>query len=319
MNCHLCQNDQDHAHHMVFEMMFGQREPFEYVTCGRCGLLQIARVPDDLARHYGPEYSSFKKARDKSLSPFVAGLRARRTRHYLGQSDPLGAAIALVSRRPGYFDWLGPFGLTLESSIVDVGCGSGGLLLKLRREGFTDLTGVDPFLPAPLDHGNGVRIIAKPLDQVERTFDLIMLHHSLEHMPDQHAAMQAIRGRLNPGGGVLLRIPLSNSYPHRRYGVHWASWDAPRHLYLHTMRSIHLLAEKHGFEIFHLYCDSGAEGIIGSEYQQRDIPRKAWPEGDRGIHSPFTRPMRRAIDALVKQLNLVLDGDTAVFFLRDRK
>ncbi|MEO5345408.1 MAG: class I SAM-dependent methyltransferase [Magnetococcus sp. YQC-9] len=316
MNCRICNHSHGHTHAQPREMMFGWRESFEYFACGQCGALQIARIPDDLGRYYGDGYYSFKPTRDKTLAPWMAWLRHKRSCHHLGQTSLVGALLARFSRRAGYFDWLRPFGITLSSAIVDVGCGSGGLLLKLRREGFENLLGVDPFLPTPIDHGQGLRIITTPLEQLDQTFDLIMLHHSLEHMPDQHASMEAIKARLNRHGGVLIRIPVSNSYAHRRYGIHWSSWDPPRHLYLHTMHSMHLLAAQHGFEIFHLYCDSGSEGIIGSEYFLRDIPRVGWPVGRPPEETPFDRATRSAVDDLVVELNRTLDGDTACFFLR---
>ncbi|MBF0438222.1 MAG: class I SAM-dependent methyltransferase [Magnetococcales bacterium] len=314
MKCHICGNEQRNTLHYPKEMMYGLRESFEYQCCGECGMVQITAIPEALGNYYGDEYSSFKKNRETLLPPLLAKLRACRTRHYLGNGDPLGALISLFSRRPPYFDWVAPFNLTLNSSILDVGCGSGGLLLKLRREGFTDLLGVDLFLAETREYACGVRILAASLDQVTRCFDLIMLHHSLEHMPDQHAALASVRERLNPGGGVLIRIPMANCYAHRRYGVHWAAWDPPRHLYLHTVRSLHHLAKMHGFAVFDVRYDSGTEGILGSEYYQRDIPRVEWPNADRsGTFSPQTR---KAAEDLARQLNTIQDGDTACFYLR---
>ncbi|MBI2776448.1 MAG: hypothetical protein HYX57_04155 [Chloroflexi bacterium] len=33
------------------EMLFGTREPFEYLHCRSCGAIQIRAIPDDLGRH----------------------------------------------------------------------------------------------------------------------------------------------------------------------------------------------------------------------------------------------------------------------------
>ncbi|MBF0438215.1 MAG: class I SAM-dependent methyltransferase [Magnetococcales bacterium] len=297
--------------------MFDLRERFEYLRCGVCGLLQIAQIPDDLARFYGDGYYSLQKLREKKLSPLAAQLRTYRTRFYLGEKTMIGRLLAQFGRIPQHFAWLTPFNLTLKSSILDVGCGTGGVLLKLRREGFSDLLGLDPFLPTSLEYASGVTILAEPIEAVKRSFDLIMLHHSLEHMPDQHGIMQALRARLNPHGGVLLRLPVAESYAHRRYGIHWMAWDAPRHLYLHTVRSLHYLAKLHGFEIFDIRYDARPENLLGCEYYQRDIAHKDWPEtqsgGKRSLFSPETL---HAMRQLTQRLNATLDGDTACFYLR---
>ncbi|MBF0214355.1 MAG: class I SAM-dependent methyltransferase, partial [Magnetococcales bacterium] len=236
---------------------------------------------------------------------------------YLGESTLLGGILARLTRRPKALEWLQPFSLTLDSPILDVGCGTGGLLLKLRREGFRNLLGTDPFLTAPLDHGNGVRILAEPLERISGRFELIMLHHVLEHMPDQQATLARLVERLTPGGGVLLRIPVANSYAHRRYGIHWMAWDPPRHLYLHTVESLHRLARDHGLILFDLRYDARPENLLGCEYYQRDIAHRDWPESlERGGASLFSPETRRAMRSLTERLNATLDGDTACFYLR---
>ncbi len=40
----------------VPELMFGWRESHRYTRCGACGCLQIATIPDDMARYYGEGY-----------------------------------------------------------------------------------------------------------------------------------------------------------------------------------------------------------------------------------------------------------------------
>ena len=72
-------------------MMFGTREPFEYLECGQCGTLQLIDVPD-LARHYPIEYFSFDTTRENILG---TSLR-RRVAVRLGV--PLGTVATWVTR-----------------------------------------------------------------------------------------------------------------------------------------------------------------------------------------------------------------------------
>src|SRR6185295_7824147 len=100
------------------------------------------------------------------------------------------------------------------------------------------------------DYGNGVRILKRGLDHLDGEYDFVMLHHSFEHIPDSAAALAALGRRLAPGGTLLIRIPVADSFARQHYGINWLNWDAPRHLYLHTRRSMELLAASAGMEIF---------------------------------------------------------------------
>src|SRR5690606_33635750 len=85
------------------------------------------------------------------------------------------ADIALLARGGG---------LRLGSRVLAVGCGEGRLLHRMASWGFMSLPGVDPFVAADTEHPDGVRILRRGLDAVRETYDLVMLHHSFEHMPD---------------------------------------------------------------------------------------------------------------------------------------
>ncbi|MBF0261261.1 MAG: class I SAM-dependent methyltransferase [Magnetococcales bacterium] len=310
MNCPICHHASGHTRHTPREMMFGLRESFEYWCCGQCRMLWIDPIPNDLGRHYGQGYYSQQPPPEKNSTPLLTWLKQQRARHHLGERTLPGALMALVGRRPIHFRWLRPFGVSLSSAILDLGCGTGGLLLKLRREGFVNLTGADPFLPETIRHASGVTILAEPLERLDGRFDLIMLHHVLEHMPDQHATMERLRARLNPGGGVLIRIPVAQSHAHRRYGVHWMAWDALRHLYLHTVTSLHRLANSTVFPFLRTTTTPGRRICMGCEYYQRDIPHPEW-----GRH-PDPPETLAAFRTLTDQLNATLDGDTACFYLK---
>jgi hypothetical protein len=56
------------------------------------------------------------------------------------------------------------------------------------------------------------------------------------------------------------------------YGTDWVELDAPRHLYLHSLKSIKLLAKEEDFELVDFFCDSTELEFWGSEQYRRDIP-----------------------------------------------
>ncbi len=317
--CGICGNEKSNRLHYPREMMFGWGEVFEYLECGHCGCLQITQVPADLGRYYPHDYYSYKPPKDKRQPQWVLRLRQMRTRAFLGEPSALGALLALVSRRPEHFEWFSRGRVTLDSRIVDVGCGGGGLLLKLQREGFRDLLGVDPFIERDIDYGNGVRVLKKTLAELEPPFDFLMLHHSFEHMPDCLGTLRELRRLVREGGTLLLRVPVADSFARRKYGIHWVAWDAPRHLYLHTVKSLHVAASATGFEVAEVTYDSSRSQFIGSELYLRGVAfQQAGPYHAGREKAAFSAAEWSGFQRAAAELNARRDGDTACFYLRPR-
>jgi SAM-dependent methyltransferase len=316
--CRICGNVEGNSTYFPKEMMFGWREAFEYLECARCGCLQIAQIPADLAKYYPSDgYYSYKAPKRKHYPPWLLKLRHERTRFFLGEFSIPGAVLGLLSKRSEHFDWFRQARLSLDSRILDVGCGAGGLLLKLQREGFRSLLGADPFIQADIDYGNGVKILRRGVDELEGQFDFVMLHHSFEHMPDPAAALKALSRLVAPGGTLLLRIPIADSYARRHYGLDWMAWDAPRHLYLHTRKSMALLAARAGMEITGVVHDSSGQQFSSSELYIRGVPYV-----EHGKYRPGNRPDAFSKDewdgfqARAAELNRKGEGDTACFYLK---
>jgi 2-polyprenyl-3-methyl-5-hydroxy-6-metoxy-1,4-benzoquinol methylase len=56
----------------------------------------------------------------------------------------------------------------LRTRILDVGSGSGELLLFLRKKGFHHLMGIDAFIGRELIYDNGVRVIHGSIDSPDQ-------------------------------------------------------------------------------------------------------------------------------------------------------
>jgi hypothetical protein len=76
---------------------------------------------------------------------------------------------------------------------------------------------------------------------------------------------------LNNNRYILIRIPVIDSYVLGKYQENWVSLDAPRHLFLHTVKSIRLIAEKAGLEIKKIVYDSDEFQFWGSEQYLKSI------------------------------------------------
>jgi carbamoyl-phosphate synthase large subunit len=100
------------------------------------------------------------------------------------------------------------------TSVLDVGCGTGYLLSRLRDLG-AKVLGVEP---GP--HGqsgaakHGVPIVQGffPCKGVSGTFDRILLYLVLEHLDDPSALLGAVRSHLAPNGQVVVVVPDTESF-----------------------------------------------------------------------------------------------------------
>lgn len=309
--CLICQDGGDHPTFTVREMYFGSREEFTYLECRSCGTIQIADVPSDLARHYPSDYYSYSAA-GKTSSSLEVALRRRRTDHWLNHdAGIIGNLLAAASKRkPGYLEWFRELGISTASRLLDVGCGGGQLLLKLRRDGFTRLKGIDPFLAKPVSHGPELKIDTCGIEEESGTYDLIMFHHSLEHMADPLTALIRAKERLANGGHILIRVPVAGCFAWRKFRQHWYALDAPRHLFIPSPRGIHLLAQRVGLKVKRSFFDSDPGQFLASENYVNDISLAA--QADHPVPDP---ERTRAIARFVDILNNIGDGDCGGFVL----
>jgi SAM-dependent methyltransferase len=204
-----------------------------------------------------------------------------------------------------------------DSRILDVGCGSGRALLDLSYLGFTNLTGVDPFIGQDLVYSNGVRVFKKDLSEMSGLFDLITFHYSYEHMDRPAEVLRHTQRLLSPKGTVIVRIPVASSYSWRRYGVNWFNLDPPRHFYIHTFKSIDLLAGEAGLKVIETVQEGGAGQFWTSEEYERDIPHN----DPRTLGSSFFKRLLawkqiQAWKRKADELNRNQQGDLVGFYLR---
>ncbi len=291
--------------------MFGLGGEFWYDRCGSCGSVQLRDVPEDLGPYYPDNYYAFTSA-----SGFGAVLRAtiRRVRDafVFGRAGRFGRWIEpLLS--PGMIQlrtWLERSGATKESRILDVGCGTGASLRRLVDQGFSHVLGVDPFIDESIFHRGRLLVLKGTLDEVSGEWDLIMFHHSLEHIEDQRRTIAEVARRLAPDGCCLIRIPIVSSYAWEEYQDRWVQLDAPRHLMLHSLESMNRLAEGAGLRVDAVVHDSSAFQFEGSELYRRDRPLSELSP------ATYSSAQRREFAARARQLNTEGRGDQAEFYLR---
>ena len=291
-------------------MMFGRREKFRYGECGCCGCLQLLDVPADMSVYYPPEYYSFNQEEaSEKFTGFRKLLRRQKHEYALYGRNPIGRILTARAGMEPQFAWMRGAKIGFDSAILDVGSGGGSFLKILRRDGFTNLTGIDPFLDGDSAE-DGVRLYKQDIADADGQYDLIVMNHAFEHMPDPAGVLRHVHRLLKPGRSSLIRIPLADSYAWRTYGVDWVQLDAPRHLFLHTVKSMRLLAKNAHLTMGEIVYDSFSLQFTGSERYRRDIPLF-----DKAGDSLFTDEDMSRFKAQADDLNARREGDQAGFYL----
>jgi SAM-dependent methyltransferase len=292
MECEICNSNGGKIHH-VREMMFGGGDEFEYLECPNCGCLSLVDVPADLSKYYPEGYYSMVQG-----NPSVV----RKLRNYIYLS-PLSFLVNWRARLD--LDVIRRCKLRKDQALLDVGCGAGLLLEDLRELGY-HAEGVDPFVAADIKDRFGIRVFKKCLDDVTETYDVIIFRHSLEHMPRQLEVLRSARKRLRPGGTCVICIPIVG-WAWREYGANWSQLDAPRHLFLHTVESFKVVAEKAGLRLDRVIYDSNDFQFWSSDlYREGKKLQGCIPPGW------FKRMQLRR---RARALNRARDGDTVQLYL----
>lgn len=314
--CSICNSNNNHTTFLIKEMMFGSQEAFEYFMCAQCGCLQISETPQDLAKYYPKDYYSYTLKPSFKKTPLSRFLTYHRNNYFLFKKNILGWVLGKIHTNPN-LEILSHAGINKNAKVLDVGCGIGHLLYSMKQAGMKNLLGVDPFIEKDLLYENGLEILKKEIDEVDNGWDLIMLNHVLEHIEHQHEMLASIFSKLNPGGCCLIRIPTVSSQAWEQYKENWVQLDAPRHLFLHSVKSISLLSKEIGFDIENIIYDSNEFQFIGSEQYLKNISLDAESSYlSNPQKSIFKKEDIRKFKAMAKQLNAENKGDQFSIFLR---
>lgn len=83
----------------------------------------------------------------------------------------------------------------------------------------------------------------------ESHFQLVVLWHVLEHLPDLRGALTEIHRVLTPGGRLVVAVPNFSSLQAEWSGADWFHLDPPRHLFHIPAVALRQLLESCGFEV----------------------------------------------------------------------
>jgi SAM-dependent methyltransferase len=324
--CRIC-HGQDLQQVTAREMMFGSKQEFIYLECSSCGCVQISNYLSNIADHYPKSYYSYQDASQpspKSSASPLKGIIRHGKRVLMDQSGILRRRFLESDSTK---EWLRSRPVAslyvkcvpdADARILDVGCGSGGLLRSLDALYYRSLHGVDPFIEQDIYLNDKLLVRKAQLSDLDPYYNCISFHHVLEHMPDQLSVLQAARVLLAEGGMVIVRIPVVGGAAWRTYRENWVQLDPPRHYYLHSEASFRMLADQAGFRVSSVEYDSTGFQFWGSELYIRGIPLVGGSGPGTSLDTIFDLATRSDYDARAIALNHARDGDQIVAILRHK-
>jgi SAM-dependent methyltransferase len=291
------------------KMLDSEGEKFEYFECEECGCLQILNKPLNMDNYYANYYTSNKKSIQIDLIR-KAGWKIRAIFCQSGLYN-------LISRLSynSILHWAHSAGIKFNSRILDVGCGSGDILVDFRNHGFKNLSGIDPMLNQEIEH-EGINLKRLDIFSVEEKYDFIMFNHSFEHIWNQAQTLKKAAELLNENGVIMIRIPVNNQ-AFKDFGEYWYQIDAPRHFFLHSIKSLNILVKKLNLKNHGHYFDSTFMQFVGSiEYQNglRYNSSSAYRKGNK--KSLFSQKKIEEYKERAASYNRQGLGDQGVFFFK---
>ena len=150
-----------------------------------------------------------------------------------------------------------------SSIILDYGSGDGHFAEFLKKKKI-DVKVYDPIINK-----------TKNPQILENQYDMIMMWHVLEHVPDINETVITLEKKLKHNGVLVVAVPNRDSFDSKAYRKHWAAWDVPRHLYHFNHNSLENLMEKKGFSLTSkhpLWLDSYYVSYLSSKYKKAIFP-----------------------------------------------
>lgn len=139
--------------------------------------------------------------------------------------------------------------------VLDIGCGLGWLLSALG--GKWEKHGIELSAYAAERAGQYAEVFTGPLLDFAfeaDSFDLVVMHHVIEHMEDPVANIKMVREFLKPGGKIVLGTPDFDCGCARRFGLNYRLLNDPTHVSLFSSDSLHRFFRDHGFAIDKVDC-----------------------------------------------------------------
>lgn len=225
-------------------------------------------IPEDLVKAYANYYTHSEEEKNhgmfgrqlarlpanllNALFIRLLGIRTqRRTMRYLG----------LKESPPG--------------KMLEIGCGRGERLGLFRDLGW-EVTGqdIDKKAVAHAKAARGVDVLCGELTSLglaSAQFDVIVMSHVLEHVPDIKQILSECFRLLQFGGRLIIATPNADSFGHKKFGRNWRGLEPPRHLYIFSEKNLQAILLQIGFRIVSVQTNAAnARTLFEASYRLQE-------------------------------------------------
>ena len=249
-NCPLCGGRDFTPLLKARDFHYGNPGEYAMAQCTDCFLAFMDPMYDEseMSRFYPQDYYAFVDrfsaggpSRMKTVIQSLLGTREHQTK------DP-------KFKQPG--------------KLLDVGCGSGWFLSKMRAQGW-DVMGVEPSVAAAKlgQSKQGLNIFPGSLPDANfhsESFDYIRFNHSFEHVCDPNRVLAEVHRILAANGKLMLGVPNRSSLNAKLFGPFWWHLALPLHPFSYSARTLSQLLEKHSFRVEKVIFNTESTSIQGS-------------------------------------------------------
>ena len=160
-----------------------------------------------------------------------------------------------------------------SKNLLDVGCGTGDFLNTCNVAGW-NVVGVEPNKKAQQlatdKLKSNSKIVSDLFEIKNEQFDVITLWHVLEHVSNLEVYISKLKQLLKPNGTLIIAVPNYKSFDADHYKEFWAAFDAPRHLWHFSKKSISVLFSKENLKvekILPMKFDSFYVSLLSEKYK----------------------------------------------------
>lgn len=263
-SCALCHELGRPLYDGMRDRLFDAPGVWGLLRCSSCGLVWLSPrpIPEDIGKVYATYFTHETDAAPQPKTWFRTHLEQAILATTFGYREFLnGSGWRRLGRAAGAIPFLrervGQDVMYLEGfrrgKLLDVGCGSGGFLARMRSLGW-GVQGVEPDAEAAriAREQHGIPVAGSTLEQAElpsASVDAVTMSHVIEHVHDPVALLRECHRVLRVGGRLAIVTPNVESLGRAVFRQWWMALDPPRHLCLFSLCTLRACAEKAGFRV----------------------------------------------------------------------